>query len=182
MEKRKVIDWICQPNITKILVSFSVPRTPKQVEKRVNTKKLKLKPFLEKHLLKSLNPKARKGRFYILTNEARGLLKLPVSRKETDKDWDLIGWIMASPRQRLVAFKTLDSVKRTSEEIREKASRLNPHLSRISTKGILSELISKSLVESEIIKRKRYYWISRKGKSVLKDIASAFLKTVVTGI
>ena len=174
MEKREVADWICQPKITMILISFSVPRTPKQVEKRVNIKKLKLRPFLEKHLLKSLNPSARKGRFYILTNEARRLLELPGSKKETDKDWDLIGWVMASPRQRIVVLKAVDSVKRPSEEIRERASRLNSCLSRISTKGILKELISGNLIESEMIERKRYYWISKKGKSVVNDIMSVF--------
>ena len=102
MRKRKLTDWIHQPKINHILLSFSVPKTPKQVEKELGIKKLKLKPFLDKHLIESLNPGAKKGRFYILTCKARRLLKLSSSKKESEKDWDLIGWIIASPRQRFV--------------------------------------------------------------------------------
>ena len=172
MGKRCVGCWIHQPKVNQILLSFSVPKTPKQVEKELGITKLKLKPFLEKHLLECLNPEARKSRFYIMTNKARRLFKLTVSKKEGKKDWDLIGWIMASPKQRLVVLKAvaLDSAKRTSEEIRERASGVNPHLTRISTKGILKELIGKDLIETEMNEKKRYYWISEKGKLLRRDI------------
>ena len=163
-------EWIHQPKINQILLSFSVQKTPKQVEKELCVKKLKLKPFVEKHLLKCLNPGATKARFYILTDKARRLLKLSSSKKEINKDWDLIGWIMASPKQRLVVLKAVDSTKRTSEEIRERASRSNANLTRISSKGILKELISKSLIETELIERKRYYWMSEKGRLILGDV------------
>lgn len=165
-----MVEWIHQSKINQILVSFSVPKTPKQVEKEVRVRKLKMKPFVEKHLVKSLNPEAKKGRFYILTNKARKLLKLSNCKKVINKDWDLIGWIMASPKQRAVVSIVVDSTKRTSEEIRERASQLNPHLSRISTKGILKELISKGLIETEMIERKRYYWMSEKGRLILDNV------------
>lgn len=165
MNKRGVAEWITQPKIKETLLAFFVPKTPRQVENELGIKKLKLKPFLQKHLLGSLNPEARKGRFYILTNRARRLLKLP-SRKEIIKDWDLIGWIMASPRQRLVVLKVMDSEKRTSEQIRERASQTNPLLSRTSSKGILKELISKDLVETEMLNKKRYYWIGEEGMEI----------------
>jgi len=105
-----------------------------------------------------------------MTNKARRMLKLTVSKKEGKKDWDIIGWIMASPKQRFVILKMVDSKKRTSEEIRERASGLNPHLTRISTKGILKELIGKGLIETEMSEKKRYYWISEKGKLLRRDI------------
>ena len=76
MKQGDIKDWVNQPKINSILLSFSTPKTPKQVEKELGIKKLKLKPFLNKHLLKCLNPKARKGRFYILTNKAKQLKKL----------------------------------------------------------------------------------------------------------
>jgi hypothetical protein len=170
MNKRGVADWIKQVAINQILLSFSAPKTPRQVEKELGIKKLKLKPFLEKHLLETLNPEARKGRFYILTSKARRLLKLPSSKKGNNKDWDLIGWIMASPKQRLVVLRFVNSEKRTSEEIREKTSQLNPHLSRISTKGILKELINEGLVETEMLDRKRYYWLSEEGLDIKKSL------------
>ncbi len=174
MGNRGLAAWIDQVEINKILLAFNVPRTPKQVEKDLRINKLKIKPFLDKNLLESLNPKARKGRLYVLTNYARRLLKLYNLKTENHKNWDLIGWIIASPKQRLVVLKTLavDSTKRTSEEIRERASKLNPHLSRISTKGILRELVNKRLVETEMIERKRYYWISGNGKAVVGDMPS----------
>lgn len=171
MKKRGVAEWIHQPAINQILLCFFVPKTPREVEKKLGIKKLKLKLFLEKNLLKSLNPGARKGRFYTLTNKARGLLKVSVPKKGISKDWNIIGWIRASPRQRLVVLKTMDSEKRTSEEIREKTTKFSPHLTRISTKGILKELVSKGLVETELNEKKRYYWISDRGKLIAKNSA-----------
>ena len=153
----------------EILKLFVTPKTPKQVEKQLGLKKLKMKPFLEKQLLKSLNHGARKGRLYILTDNARRLLELTASKGEGPKDWNLIGWIISSPLQRYVVLKTIviDSVKRTSEEIRKRASRLNPNLTRISTKSILKELISRGLIETDIgDDLRRYYWISKEGKAV----------------
>ena len=61
MGKRGLANWINQPKINQIISSFSVPKTPKQVEKELRINKLKLQPFLQKRLLKSLNPEARKG-------------------------------------------------------------------------------------------------------------------------
>ncbi|MFH1637399.1 MAG: hypothetical protein ABIB71_03170 [Candidatus Woesearchaeota archaeon] len=176
MNKRGVAGWIIQPRIKQILLSFSVPKTPGRVEKELGIKKLKLRPFLNKSLLQCLNPEARKGRFYILTSKARMLLKTSGSRKDSDKNWGLIGWVMASAMQRAVILKFVDSIERTSEEIRIRASQANPHLSRTSTKGILNELVKEDLAESRIIKRKRYYWISGKGIRIKLVIeASPFL-------
>jgi predicted transcriptional regulator len=169
MKKATSDEWIHRPWVSRVLVSFTVPRMPSQVVRRLGTKKLKLKPFVEKGLLKPLNA-ARKGRLFIVTNKGRRLVGLPSSKRGGDKDWDLMGWIMASPKQRLVVLKTADSVKKTSEEIRERASRLNPHLTRISCKGILKELVNKGLVKSEMRERKRYYWISEKGKLMVEDV------------
>ena len=121
---------------------------------------------MEKRLLESLNPGKRKGKLYVLTNRARKLLGLSIVRKNSDRDWDTIGFIMAGPKQRLVVLKTVDLNKRTSEEIRKKASRLNLRLSRISTKGILKELLNAGLVKTDLIDRKRYYWISEKGLEI----------------
>ena len=170
MRKKGVADWINEQTINKILICFSVPKTPRQIEKELGIKKLKLKPFLEKNLLQSLNPEARKGRFYILTSKAKKLINFSDSKNEGNYDWVLMGFIMSSPKQRLVILKTIDSKKRTSEEIRERSFQLNPHLTRISTKAILTELIDKDLIETEMIERKRYYWISEKGADIKKQL------------
>ena len=169
MKKKTVADWVNGQIINKILVCFSAPKTPRQIEIELGIKKLKLKPFLERNLLQSLNPEARKGRFYVLTSKAKKLINFSDSKNERNYDWNLIGWIMSSPKQRLVILKTIDSKKRTSEEIRERSFQLNPHLTRISTKAILKELIGKFLIETEIIERKRYYWISEKGTDIKKE-------------
>ena len=170
MKKRGLANWIHQARNNQIISSFSSPKTPRHVETELRINKLKLKPFLEKHLLKSLNPEARKGRLYTMTNKARRVLKLSGLKKGRDKDWELVGWIMASPRQRLVVLKVMDSAKRTSEEVRERALKLNPHLTRISTKGILKDLISNGLIETEMKEGKRYYWITQKGKSTIPHL------------
>ena len=51
MGKRGVADWIDQSKINQIVLSFLVTKTPRQAEKELCIKKLKLKPFLENHLL-----------------------------------------------------------------------------------------------------------------------------------
>ena len=159
-----------QPNTNQILFSFLVPKTPRRVEKELGIKKLKMRPFLEKGLLESLNPENRKGRLYRLTRKARGLLKLPASSKIGEQNWLLIGWVTASPKQRLVLLRVVDAVKRTSEELRLRASQYNPHLTRISTKDILNGLVDKGLVETEMNDRKRYYWISEMGRSLVMHL------------
>ncbi|MBW1824714.1 MAG: hypothetical protein JRI87_09135 [Deltaproteobacteria bacterium] len=80
---------------------------------------------------------------------------------------------MASPKQRLVVLRVMDLAKRTSEDIRARASRLNPRMTRVSTKGVLKVLISKGLVHTELVERKRYYWITRKGRCVVRDLGLA---------
>ena len=165
--------WLNQPRTRQVLLSFSTPGTPTTVAKSLGIRKLKIAPFLQKKLLKSLNPDATKGTLYILTDKARRLLHLPEYTKETKTDWDILGWMTASPRQRYVVLKTLtrDSLKRTSEHIRHRAAPLNPCLSRISTKETLKELIGRGLVETEKgDDRRRYYWISQKGRSVVETI------------
>lgn len=181
MGEKKPADWIGQPKNNRILVAFSVPKTPKRVQEELNINKFNLKPFLKRRLIKCLNPETHKGRLYTLTNKSRKLLKISSSIEERDKDYDLIGWIVASPRQRYVVLKTLttDSVKRTSEEIRKRASSLNPCLSRISTKGILKELINRNLVETEMgDDLKRYYWVNEEGKSLAGHLNQLFTKPI----
>jgi len=169
MDKLKINDWFTKPKISLVLKSFALPKTPKQVERELDITKLKIKPFLKRNLLKSLNPNARKGRYYVLTCKAKRLLKIEACQ-HANKDWDLLGWILCSPKQRAVVLKSMDRAKRTSENIRERASNLNPHLSRISTKGILKELLSKGLVETELKEGKRYYWVTHKGKSTIPHL------------
>ncbi len=64
----------------------------------------------------------------------------------------------------------MDLEKRTSEQIRERASQLNPCLSRTSTKDILKELISRDLIKTEMLERKRYYWIIELGIKLKKQL------------
>ena len=172
MKKRGEAEWIQQLKIRETLIFFSVPRTPREAEKELSIEKLKMKPFLQKGLLECLNPEATKSRYYALTDKGRGLLNLPVSRKDGEKDWELIGWVMASRRQRLVILQTmaLDLIKRNSEEIRKRVSKLNPRLTRMSTKTILNELISKGLVETEMKGVYRNYWLSESGRLLVKNI------------
>ena len=158
-----LIDWMNRPVNKRILFSFTNPKTPTQVKTELGINKFSLKPFIKRELLECLNPESYKGRLCILTNKARKLLKIPRSDGRNKKDYDLMGYIMAGPRQRYVVLKTLslNPVKRTSEEIRLKSSHQNPCLSRISTKSVLEELTNKGLVETEKGRdRKRYYWIT----------------------
>jgi predicted transcriptional regulator len=169
--KKQINEWVDQPHIKQILLTFSIPKTPRQVEKELGIKKLKLKPFLNHGLIESLNPQAKKGRLYILTNNFRQLLGLETFNKNSFNDWEIIGWLLASPKQRLSVLKSMDSVKRTSEEIRLRAAKYNPCLTRISTKQILKELLYQGLIETEMNGRNRYYWLGNYGFILKNDIS-----------
>lgn len=96
---------------------------------------------------------------------------------------------MASPRQRFVILKVMNSEKKTSDKIMNKALKMNPSVTRISTKEILKELIDKDLVNTELTpnlrkiirgcpiygkKLRRYYWLSEEGEKVIEDIRQCF--------
>jgi len=155
-----------------ILRCFTVPKTPRQVEKELNISKIKPKFLVENGLLKLLNPATRKGRLYILTDLARAKLGLK-SMKIPDLDWEILGWIIGSPSQRMAVLKTisLDTISRSSEEIRKRAARFNSLLTRISTKEILKELISKNLVETKLKDRRRSYKIIEKGLEIHQQLS-----------
>jgi hypothetical protein len=170
MEQVTIEQWLNRHKIRSILHEFSLPNQPSRVEQKLNIKKLKMKPFLENNIVKPLNPNARKGRLYQLTPKVQRLLNV-CKKSRYNIDWQVPGWILASPKQRLAILKSLDLVKRHSEDIRKRTSRYNPNFTRISTKQILKELITKKLVETEMGKDgKRYYWISHTGKKVMEDM------------
>lgn len=167
MAQNNLKNWISKPKTNQILISFSIPRTLNQVEKKLGIKQLKLKPYLENNLLLSLNSNGKKGIFYTLTDKARKLLKLPKSAIDAKLDWNLISFVLSSPKQRLVFLKKMNGdSEKTSEEIRKKCSALNPLLHRSSAKTILKELTQKGLVESKLIGRKRYYWLNNFGREI----------------
>lgn len=171
MQQTGFPEHIDNPKTKQILLAFSVPKTPKQAEIALSVRKIKLKPFLEKGLLKCLNPRGRKGRFYVLTQKTRERLGLGCQECDLNKDWELIGWVMASPRQRLIVLRCIDERKLYSEEIRMRATQLTRHLTRESTKVILKDLINKHLAESEILERIRFYWITKYGQKIKDEMA-----------
>lgn len=165
--------WTNQKQKKQIIESFLFPKTPGQVQRELSIKKFSLQPFLKRRLLHCLCPQNSKGRLYVSTNKARKILGQPEIKEGFMSDMELNGWIMASPRQRYVIVTTMAQCggKRTSEEIRIKASRQNPCLSRISTKSILKELNGKGLVETEMGNdRRRYYWLSDNGQSIVEHL------------
>lgn len=174
MEREKKGDLVGWKKSNRILLSFSTPKTPTQVQKELGVNRFNLSSFLKKRLLRCLNPEMCKGRLYVLTNKGRKMFCISNYKSYEKQNWDLIGWVMAaSPRQRYVVLKTMFTYSRehTSEEIRRRSSKLNPCLSRISTKTILKELGKKGLIETEMRKdRRRYYWISTDGKSIMDEI------------
>ena len=66
------------------------------MEKAFGIKKIKMKPFLEKNLVEILNPEARKGRLYRMTDAARRQLNVSGVHKKCRRDFKLMGWIVAS--------------------------------------------------------------------------------------
>jgi DNA-binding PadR family transcriptional regulator len=185
MKKRDMTDWLSQSKIKNTLYSFSIPKTPRDVEKELNITRFNLKPLLKRNMIKCLDPESYKGRLYVLTKKARKLLQLPDSNIDLNKDWKLISNIKGSQKLKKIVLITISKkpVKRTSDELL-KENDLN-HMHRITIKNTLNSLIKKGLVETELTpdlrrifrgrkiytkKLRRYYWISEKGKEVLQDL------------
>ncbi|MBN1156816.1 hypothetical protein JXA85_04310 [Candidatus Woesearchaeota archaeon] len=169
MQQKEAPEGIIPTASKQILLVFSTPKTPKQAAHELSVRKIRLGDFLKKHLLRCLNPEARKGRFYTLTKKARECLKC--HDYNTSKDWDCIGWVISSPRQRLVILRCTDERKLTSEEIRMRATQFNASLTRPGTKATLRELVGRHLVNTEILERLRFYWITQHGSKIKDEVA-----------
>lgn len=162
---------INNPRIRKILLIFASPKTPKQAARELNTGRIKLRNYLDTHLIECLNPGARKGKFYIASEEARKCLNLFSPEIENCNDWEIIGWIIASPRQRLAIMRCVDEKKLASEEIRMRATQFNSNLTRPATKKTLKHLVQKHLLDSEIMERIRFYWLNEFGARIKDELA-----------
>lgn len=88
------VHWINNKKTRQILSAFSIPKTPRKVETELGIKKFKTKPYIDKGLLKILNPGGRKGRLYTLTDKARRILGLSVGKKLKNRDWNSIGRVL----------------------------------------------------------------------------------------
>ena len=170
MPDKEAEGWINKPKRREILLVFTTPKTVKQAEKELCLRKLTLKSFLRNGFLQCLNPGTRKGRFYALTEKARECLP-GCPDCDINKDWDCIGWVLSSPRMRLAVLRCVDDRKLYSEEIRMRATQFNSHLSRPNIKKPLRQLVEKHLVDSEIIERIRFYWISDYGQKIKDELA-----------
>ncbi len=173
MPPSKPNEGINNPRIKQILLIFSTPKTPKQAAHQLSIRKIKLTSLIKNHLLKCLNPDSRKGRFYVLTDKAREILP-QCPETDINKDWDCIGWILSSPRQRLAIMRCVDGRKLTSEEIRMRATQFNSSISQSSAKNILRELVEKRLIDSEILERIRLYWLSSYGRKIKDEITVCY--------
>ncbi len=164
--------WINKkPERKRILLAFAEPRTIKRVQTALSIRKLTLKSFINNACLKCLNPRARKGRFYVLSKKARECLKPNCYEYDSGKDWECIGWVCSSPRMRLAVLRSVDDRKLYSEEIRMVASQFNCRLSRTWTRNTLKELEGKNLVQSEIMEHIRFFWITPYGQKIKDELA-----------
>lgn len=173
MEQEKLRDWVLETKNNEILLSFLNPVTQAQVIKKHSVSRYYLKQFLKTRLIECLSQNPHKGQVYVLTNKAKRLLQIHSPKIQNKISIELLGWILASPKQRLVVLQTLSKnpIRLTSEQIRMKSKNNNPCLSRISTKNILRELTDKGLVETEMgSNRRRYYWISDLGISIVSEL------------
>ncbi len=185
MKRGDLAEWLSRPGIKDILRAFSIPKTPCDVIKELNIHRFNLRPFLKKNMIRCLNPELYTGRIYVLTDEARRLLKLPCPNIDLNKDWIAIGKVRRSLKLRKAVLKKLfeKAIKRTSEELREEKEL--GCMGRITIINILNDLVSMELVATELIpqvrkiyrgrrvygkKLRRYYWVSEKGEQIVKDL------------
>lgn len=173
METKPLHNGAMAPENCEILLSFASPKTQKHIVNKHKINKNGIRQFLKQGLIKCLTPMLREGRLYTLTLKARELLSLPTHNNEQPKDWETLGWILASPKQRLAVLNALSQNpnKQQAETIRFKCKKENPCISRHSIRTILRELENMGLIESELTPdRFRYFWITNKGKLIANDL------------
>jgi DNA-binding MarR family transcriptional regulator len=171
MLNKRVENGIISPANKRILLAFSTPKTPQKAMLELCLKKIGFNDYIKAGLLKCLNPEESRARFYVLADKARKLLSQPPCDVSLHKDWNCIGWVMSGPKMKLAVLRCVDERKLYSEEIRIRASQFNCHLSRTSVKDILKGLVEKHLVDTEIMERVRFYWITPHGQKIKDELA-----------
>ena len=113
-----------------------------------------LASFVERGIAVCLNPDARKGRLYFLTDKGKEYLITIVRDEKGDKNFEVIfydipreliasySWVVSGGRKRLI-METVDNNDRVAEEIRK---RLGDKLTIFNTDSTLKACVERGLV------------------------------------
>lgn len=135
------------------------PRTPSEIRRILKLSKKDtayyiLASFVERGIAACLNPEAKKGRLYFLTDRGKEDLITIVRDERGDKNFEVIfydipkelvssySWVVSGGRKRLI-METLDDTDRVAEEIRK---RLGSKLTIFNTDSTLKACVKRGLV------------------------------------
>lgn len=135
------------------------PRTPSEIRRILNLSKKDtvyyiLASFMEREIVVCLNPGARKGRLYFLTDKGKEDLITIVRDEKGDKNFEVIfydipqelisyySWVVSGGRKRLI-METVDDTDRVAEEVRK---RLGDKLTIFNTDNTLKACVKRNLV------------------------------------
>ena len=157
------------------------PRFPAEIVRLLNLSKKNsvsyiISDFVRLEIVVCLNPTAKTGRLYALTNRGKESMRtlLREENKEavfTDIPPELIPLYskIVSSRRKSAILKGLNEIPRSPEEIRFSAKRYDNDITRVGTYHLLSWFYEKGVTLSSLKDKKLAYRLSDKGK-LLKEI------------
>ncbi len=157
------------------------PRTPSEIRRALNLSKKDtvyyiLASFAERGITVCLNPEARKGRLYFLTDKGKEYLITIVKDEKGDKNFEVIfydipkelvssySWVVSGGRKRLI-METVDNNDRVAEEIRK---RLGEKLTIFNTDSTLKACVKRGLVVCSVKNEGVTYKHSENGRIIKK--------------
>ena len=154
------------------------PRTYVELIKIVGFKKADnlshiLKALLSSEFIYCLNPKARTGKLYGITNKGKRLRKkLGCSEfhQPDDVNWNLYGWIVSGKQRRAILKALCDDCLMSARLIRERAQEYNRHISRINTYDVLQQFVRKKIVKKIKEKCRVYFVLTTVGKKIRQQL------------
>ena len=157
------------------------PRTPSEIRRALNLSKKDtvyyiLASFAERGITVCLNPDARKGRLYFLTDKGKEDLITIVRDEKEDRNFEVIfydipreliasySWVVSGGRKRLI-METVDDNDRVAEEIR---NRLGDKLTIFNTDSTLKACVKRGLVACSVKSEGVTYKHSENGRIIKK--------------
>ena len=157
------------------------PRTPSEIRRVLKLSKKDtayyiLASFVDRGIAVCLNPDARKGRLYLLTDKGKEDLITIVRDEKGDKNFEVIfydipkelissySWVVSGGRKRLI-METVDDTDMVAEGIR---GRLNNKLSIFNTDSTLKACVKKGLVVCTVKDEGVTYRHSENGRIIRK--------------
>lgn len=184
----KSLAWICKSGKRiNVLLCMRKPAIKTDVEKKFNSisltrykLKLKMADFVRHGLTYCINPRAKEGRVYCLTNRginiARGIAReksIPWNYSVPEiRNWSTYGWVACGNRRKNLLFEMMKKVKATTVNPtgRIKAEKIICETPRSYKYNLIKDFLKKGLLKKETVSGITIYSLRRKGKRIAEAL------------